>query len=78
MYFLPISAVKVLNTTNQLNSNKTCRFDGVKTKFVKIAGEIIALLLTNIYYHRFALGVFPSCTKTAKVIPVVKSGEIKN
>ena len=44
---------------------------------MKIAAEIIALVLINLYNHCFALGVFPSCLKTAKVIPVFKSGEFQ-
>ena len=75
MYFPPISVVEVFNTINQLNLNKSCGFDGIETTFVKIVAETIALVLTNLYNHCFALGVFPSCLKTAKVIPVFKSGE---
>ena len=44
---------------------------------MKIAAEIIALVLINLYNHCFALGFFPSCLKTAKVIPVFKSGEFQ-
>ena len=59
------------------SANKSCGFDGIETKFVKIAAEIIALVLTNLYNHCFAVGVFPTCFKTAKVIPVFKTGEIQ-
>ena len=62
---------------NRLKSNKSCGLDGIETKFVKIAEEIIALVLINLYYQCFALGVFPSCLKTAKVIPVFKSGKFQ-
>ena len=75
MYFPPISVVEVFNTIYQLNLNKSCGFDGIETTFVKIIVETIALVLTNLYNHCFALGVFPSRLKTAKVIPVFKSGE---
>ena len=44
---------------------------------MKIAVEIIALVLTNLYNHCFALGVFSSCLKTAKVIPAFKFGEFQ-
>ena len=77
MYFRPISIVEVFNTINQLKSNKSCGFDGIETKFVKIAVEIIALVLTNLYNHCFALGFFSSCLKTAKVIPAFKFGEFQ-
>ena len=76
MYFRPISTVEVFNIINQLKPSKSCGFDGIETKFVKIAAEIIAVVLTNLYNHCFALGVFP-CLKTAKVIPVFKSGEFQ-
>ena len=69
--------VKVFNTINQLNSNKSCGFDKLKTKFVKIAAEIIAFVQTNLYNHCFVLGFFPSCREAAKVIPVFKSGEFQ-
>ena len=77
MYFRPISTVEVFNTIKQLKSNKNCGIDGIETEFVKIATEIIALILTNLYNHCFALRVFPSCLKTAKVIPVFVSGEFQ-
>ena len=68
MYFRPISTVEVFNTINQLKPNKSCGLDGIKTKFVKIAAEIIAVVLTNLYNnHCFALGVFPSCLKQPKL-----------
>ena len=77
MYFRLVSTVEVLNTINQLKSNKSCGFEGIETEFVKTAAEIIALVLTNLYNHCFSLRVFPSCLKTAKVIPVFKSGEFQ-
>ena len=77
MYFQPISDDEVFNTINQLKSNKSSGIDGIETKFVKIAAETIALLLTNLYIHCSTLGVFRSCLKTTKVIPVFKSGEIQ-
>ena len=58
LYFRPTSAVEVFNSSNQLNSNRSCGFDGIKTKFVKIAAEVIALVLTNLYYHCFCLWGF--------------------
>ena len=77
MHFRPISAVEVFNTINQLNSNKSCGFDGNETKFLKIFAEIIALVLTSLYNHCFALEVFHSCLKPAKVILVFKSVEFQ-
>ena len=58
MYFQPISVVEVFNTIYQLNRNKSCGIDSIETKFVKIAAEIIALVLTNLYNHCFVLGGF--------------------
>ena len=66
-YFRPISTVEVFNSINQLKPNKSCGFDGIETKFVKIAAEIIAVVLINLYNHCFALGVFLLALKQPKL-----------
>ena len=72
-----LQPVEVFNTINQLKSNKSCGLDGIETKFVKIAAEIITFVLTSLYNYCFALRVFPSCLKTAKVILLFKCGEFQ-
>ena len=43
LYIFDLSAVEVFNTISQLNSNVSCGFDEIETKFVNIAAEIIVL-----------------------------------
>ena len=65
---------EILNVINSLNSFKACGYDNIPFRFLKLGGEV----LTNVLYVYFAFvfehGVFPLIFKTAKVIPIFKSG----
>ena len=74
MFLRPTSA-EIYNVTSQLNSNKSCGFDGINAKFVITASEVLSPMLSIIINACFDLGVFPSILKIAKVVPVFKAGD---
>ena len=61
----PLLPSEILNVINGLKSFKACRYDNIPANFLKLGGEVLA----NALYVYFAF-VF----KTAKVIPIFKSG----
>ena len=74
MYFRPASAAEIFNVIFQLNSNKSCGFDGINARFVKIAAEVISPILAVLINTCFDVGIFPSCLKIARVVPIFKTG----
>ena len=75
MFLCPISPTEIYNVIFQLNSNKSCGFDGINAKFVITASEVLSPILSILINSCFDLGVFPSILKIAKVIPVFKAGD---
>ena len=61
----PLLLSEILNVINGLKSFKACGYDNIPANFLKLGGEVLA----NVLYVYFAF-VF----KTAKVIPIFKSG----
>ena len=49
--------------------------DGISSRMLKPAAPIIALSITKFINPSFSLNVFPSLWKTAKVTPILKSGD---
>ena len=48
---------------------------GISNKFLKAVNFTIALLLTDLINRSIADGFYPHCLKTAKVVPIHKSGD---
>ena len=67
-----------LNPTNtfeirciyQLNINKSCGSDGIEAKFIVLASEVLSPVLAILFTACFDFGIFPTCLKTAKAVPV--------
>ena len=66
MYFCPISAAKISNVIFQLNPNKSCGFDGINARFVKIAADVISPILAVLVNACFDVGIFLSCLKIGR------------
>ena len=49
-----------------------------ETKYVKTSAEVISPILSLLFNACFLSGIFPSCLKVAKVVPVFKSGDRTN
>ena len=58
-----------------LNTHKSPGYVDILAYFVRSAAEIIAVLLSVLVDQSFELGYFLSCLKTAKVVPLHKSGD---
>ena len=78
MYLHHASVIETYNTIQQLKTKKSNGPDGINSKFVIFAAEIISPILTLLINSCFNFGIFPSCLKIAKVIPVFKKGEKTN
>ena len=70
----PTFPFEILCVIKQLNSYKSSGLDGIDAKFVQLAAEVIVPTLCFLYNACFENGVFPTCLKEAKVVPVFKFG----
>ena len=72
----PVNA-EIFDIIMSLNPKKSCGPDGISRIFVHAAASVIAPILTHFFMFSFNDGIFPSCLKIAKVIPIHKSGSKK-
>ena len=77
MFLNPTSEFEIRCIINQLNTNKSCDSDGIEAKFIMLASEVLSPVLAILFNACFDFGIFPTCLKTAKVVPVYKA-ENKN
>ena len=77
MFLEPTCADEVLNVIRSCDNKVSVDSEGFNMNIVKKICEIIALPLTAICNMSFAQGVFPDNMKTAKIIPLFKSGDDK-
>ena len=75
MFLRPTCATEILRIINQMNLNKSCGSDGINAKFIIFAAEVLAPVLALLFNACFDYGLFPSCLKIAKVVPIYKSGD---
>ena len=78
MFFSPVMSMEVYNIINLLNPNKSCGPGTVDVKYLKSAAVVIAPVLVLLCNAFLTLGVFPSCLKISKVIPIFKAGDKTN
>ena len=77
MYLEPPVNTEIFDIIMSLNPKKSCGPDGISSIFVRAAASVIAQILTHFFTFSFNDGIFPSCLKIAKVIPIHKSGSTK-
>ena len=73
IFLQPTHVSEVYNAIMSLNTYKSPGYDNISTYFVRSAAEIITFPLSVLVNQSFELGYFPSCLKTAKVVPLHKS-----
>ena len=73
-FFEQITSYNVWREISSLNQKKAVGHDGIPINFIKLAGELIAALLTLIFSKCVTTGVYPTCLKLAKVTPIHKGG----
>ena len=71
---IPVSATEIINATNLLQPKKTCDITGISVWLLQKIISSISAPLTHIFATSFSMGIVPQQLKTAKVIPVFKSG----
>ena len=75
LFFQPTSPPEIMRLIHSLKNNKSSGHDNISAYFLIVTAEVIAIPLTTLFNSAFKLGIFPSCLKIARVIPVFKSGE---
>ena len=69
----PPTAIEILHLINSINPNKASGTDNINP-FLRIGAVVLAPILLIYFQWSFDLGIFPQAFKTAKVIPIFKSG----
>ena len=80
-FMAPTTEDEVRNTIMTLRPKKSCGSDNISSKLVKQTAAAIVTPLTHIMNLSIQQGIVPNKMKTAKVLPIFKSGEtdvIKN
>ena len=72
--FTSITIQETIDALNQIKSKKYPGLDGISTRLLKDATNIIAGPLVNIFNVSFQRAIFPDDWKLAKVTPVFKEG----
>ena len=65
---------EIYNLINTLNPSKTRGKDDISPFFIILGAEVLAPFLSVYFGFCFELDFFPSTFKTAKVVPIFKSG----
>ena len=74
-FFLePISPIEVFREIMHLKENKANGPENIPTKYIKLASELLAPMLCNIFNQCLIKGKFPKNLKIAKIKPIHKSG----
>ena len=66
---------EMLNMINILNLNKSLGHDNLSPYFLRVASTILAPAMCYFIDNTFRLGIFPQSCKTAKIVPLFKSGD---
>ena len=75
MFLQPASVSELYNAVMSLNNYKSPGYDNIPAYFLRCAANILAFPLSILVNFSFELGCFPNRLKTAKVIPLCKSGD---
>ena len=76
-YFRPISSNVVRDILNSFK-DKSCSINQIPTSVYKFISNLISPILCSLINRSVFTGRFPECLKTAKVVPLFKSGERTN
>ena len=74
MFLNPASAIEIC-CINQLNTNKSFGSEGLKQALSYLCLRFFSPVIATLFYACFDFGNFPTCLKTAKVVPVYKAGD---
>ena len=60
-----------------LKPKKSCGPDDIPNIFIRVAAFTLTPILTSFYSLSLKEGIFFSCLKTVKVVPIFKFGNVK-
>ena len=75
IFLKPTEPIEVINTISSLKPNRSCGADNIPAKFLQLSATLISEPLSIFVNSAFTLGLFPDNLKTAKVVPVHKTGD---
>ena len=78
MSLFPTSPLEVINTSGSLKASHSCGVDDVDPCIAHEFISLVADLLSSIFNSSFRTGLIPCELKSAKVIPLYKSGDRDN
>ena len=73
--FDPANSLEIYNAINALNPHKACGYDDISAAFLRLGNEVLAPFLTAYFEIVLEFVFFPQIFKTAKVIPVFRTGK---
>ena len=76
LYLNPPPYAEVYKILNSLNIKTSTGPDDIPPYFIKTAASVLTPYLVFFISISFKLGIFPTCLKTAKVIPVYKKDPV--
>ena len=74
MFLSPTDSLEVLDCISSLKLNKTSGSCSIPSNILSLIKADISFPLAKLINFSFLTGIFPSCLKTAMVIPVYKKG----
>ena len=72
LFLAPSDALEVSNVIRSLHENKAQGPYSIPTNFLKLLSPSCSEIFSSIFNSCMSSGIYPSCLKTAKVIPVFK------
>ena len=77
IYINKTNEIEILTIVKQLKNKKSISDDTLSTYLIKQIIPEFLIPLTHIYNLSLSQGIFPTCFKTSKVIPIFKKGDKK-
>ena len=78
-YCVPsITSDQVFNILSKISLRKAVGVDGINARVLRVAAPVIAPTIAKMINYSFATGIYPQRWKTAKVIPLYKSGNVED
>ena len=78
LFFYLTDSLEISKIVRNLKNHKAAGFDGLTAKNIKVSLDVICDTLTYLINESLSSGVFPKLLKTAKVVPIFKSGKKSN
>ena len=70
----PPQPVEIFNVINSLNPHTASGYDHISAYFLRLGNDVLAPILSAYFTWAFEKGIFLCIFKTAKVVPIIKTG----